>query len=70
MNLKNDINFSLWCDFIERDFLENGFNDLISKGLIHGATSNPAIFQSSIINSGAYEQQINMLQANEAKKNI
>ncbi len=20
-----DINFSLWCDFIERDFLDDGF---------------------------------------------
>ena len=68
MNLKQDINFSLWCDFIERDFLEDGFLELLNKKLIHGATSNPAIFKDSIINSGAYEQQINMLQANDAKK--
>ncbi len=67
-NLKKEINFSLWCDFIERDFLESGFKDLLDKQLIHGATSNPAIFQNAIITSGAYEQQINMLQANEPKK--
>jgi len=67
MSLKEDINFSLWCDFIERDFLENKFQDIINNGTIHGATSNPAIFESSITNSVAYEQQLQMLQANEAK---
>ena len=68
MNLKQNINFSLWCDFIQRDFLENDFKELIDQEIIYGATSNPAIFQNAIINSAAYEQQINMLQANEAKK--
>ena len=67
MSLKEDINFSLWCDFIERDFLENKFQDIIKEGVIHGATSNPAIFESSISNSVAYGQQLQMLQANEAK---
>ncbi|RLA73741.1 MAG: transaldolase, partial [Epsilonproteobacteria bacterium] len=68
MSLREDINYSIWCDFIERDFLENGFQDLINNEIIHGATSNPAIFQQSITNSSAYTQQINMLQANETKK--
>ncbi len=68
MNLRQDINFSLWCDFIERDFLEDEFQTLLKKELIHGATSNPAIFQNAIVSSSAYEQQINMLQANESKK--
>jgi len=67
MSLKKDINFSLWCDFIERDFLEGQFKDLISDEIIHGATSNPAIFASSIMNSSAYKQQLVMLQANNAK---
>ena len=67
MSLKEDINFSLWCDFVERDFLENKFKDIIEDGTIHGATSNPAIFESSISNSVAYGQQIEMLKANEAK---
>ena len=67
MTLKKDINFSLWCDFIERDFLEDKFQTLINNHIIQGATSNPAIFESSITNSNAYKQQINMLQANEPK---
>ena len=67
MSLKEDINYSLWCDFIERDFLENRFKEIIKKGIIQGATSNPAIFESSISNSVAYKQQLDMLQANNAK---
>jgi len=67
MSLKEDINYSLWCDFIERDFLENRFKEIIKKNIIQGATSNPAIFESSITNSVAYRQQLDMLQANNAK---
>ncbi|WP_419766097.1 MAG: transaldolase [Arcobacter sp.] len=67
MSLKEDINFSLWCDFIERDFLEKQFQDLIKDEVIQGATSNPAIFASSISNSVAYKQQLEILQANNAK---
>lgn len=67
MSLKEDINYSLWCDFIERDFLEGQFQEIINDGTIQGATSNPAIFESSISNSVAYKQQLVMLQANNAK---
>ncbi|MBU3013341.1 transaldolase [Poseidonibacter lekithochrous] len=67
MSLKEDINYSLWCDFIERDFLENRFQEIIKDKTIQGATSNPAIFESSISNSVAYKQQLDMLQANNAK---
>ena len=67
MSLKEDINFSLWCDFIERDFLENQFQDLVKDEVIQGATSNPAIFASSISNSVAYKQQLGILQVNTAK---
>lgn len=67
MSLKEDINFSLWCDFIEREFLENKFIELINDKVIQGATSNPAIFASSISTSLAYRQQLDMLQANSPK---
>ncbi|AXX88211.1 transaldolase [Malaciobacter marinus] len=67
MSLKEDINFSLWCDFIEREFLENRFQEMIEEKTIYGATSNPAIFESSITSSLAYKQQLDMLKANDAK---
>lgn len=68
MNFKKNFNFSLWCDFIERDFLEEEFQNLLKNKTIQGATSNPAIFEQSIATSGAYIQQIEMLQVNSAKK--
>ena len=68
MSLRDDIKYSIWCDFVERDFLENEFQELVNDKIIHGATSNPAIFQQSFTTSSAYTQQINMLQANENKK--
>jgi len=68
MSLKENINYTIWCDFIERDFLENEFQELLNNKIIDGATSNPAIFQQSITGSDAYMQQMNMLQANENKK--
>jgi transaldolase len=53
-----DLKFSLWADFIEREYLDNEFKDLISEGIINGATSNPAIFKSAILNSPAYKEQL------------
>ena len=60
--------FSLWCDFIERDFLNNGFKKLITEGKILGATSNPSIFAQSFKTSAAYQQQIASLQHKSAKE--
>lgn len=54
-----DTKFSLWCDFIERDFINAQFKDLIAKGVINGATSNPAIFKSTLLTSKAYKESIN-----------
>lgn len=56
-----DLKFSLWADFIERDYLENEFKDLINDGIINGATSNPAIFKNAILNSPAYKEQLSTL---------
>jgi len=53
-----DLKFSLWADFIERDYLDNEFKDLINAGVINGATSNPAIFKNAILNSSAYKEQL------------
>ena len=59
--------FSLWADFIERDYLDNGFRTLIAKGIINGATSNPSIFKSAILTSPAYKRQIEELSGLDAK---
>lgn len=61
------IGFSLWLDFVERDFLKNDFKSLIDKKIINGATSNPAIFANAITNSAAYKQQLQSLQGHEPK---
>ncbi|MBR8461807.1 transaldolase [Campylobacter sp. faydin G-105] len=54
----NEAKFSLWCDFIERDFLDSEFAKLLANGIINGATSNPAIFKSAFVNSNAYKDVI------------
>lgn len=60
--MNKDIKFSLWLDFIERNFLESGeFDKLIDDGIINGATSNPAIFQQAFTTSKAYITKIESL---------
>ncbi len=63
-----DLKFSLWADFIERDYLDNEFKELIDKGIINGATSNPAIFKNAILNSSAYKEQLSTLEGLSAKE--
>jgi len=56
-----DLKFSLWADFIEREYLDNEFKELIEKKIINGATSNPAIFKNAILSSDAYIAQLESL---------
>ena len=56
--LRENLNFSLWCDFLERDFLDNGFLELLKNQTVNGVTSNPAIFKDAILNSQAYKKDI------------
>jgi len=63
-----DLKFSLWADFIERDYLDNEFKELIDKKIINGATSNPAIFKNAILNSPAYKEQLDSLSSLSAKE--
>jgi len=63
-----DLKFSLWADFIEREYLDREFKELIDKGIINGATSNPAIFKNAILNSPAYKKQIEELEGKSAKE--
>jgi len=63
-----DLKFSLWADFIERDYLDKEFKELIAKKVINGATSNPAIFKNAILNSPAYKEQLASLENISAKE--
>jgi len=62
------LKFSLWADFIERDYLDGEFKQLIEKKIINGATSNPAIFKNAILNSPAYKEQLASLQGDAKSK--
>jgi transaldolase len=62
------LKFSLWADFIERDYLDKEFKELIDKKIINGATSNPAIFKNAILNSPAYKGQLATLDGLSAKE--
>ncbi len=63
-----DLRFSLWCDFVERSFLDGGFVELIKEEIINGATSNPAIFKSAILTSQAYKDDIKALKGKSPKE--
>lgn len=66
--VNRDIGFSLWLDFVERDYLKNEFGSLIEKGIINGATSNPSIFASAITSSPAYKAQLASLEGKSPKE--
>jgi len=66
--VNREIGFSLWLDFVERDYLKNEFGKLIEKGIINGATSNPAIFASAITTSPAYKEQLESLAGKSPKE--
>ncbi len=63
-----ELRFSLWADFIEREFIETGLKQLIDKGIVNGATSNPAIFKNAILTSPAYQLQLDELRNHTPKK--
>jgi len=66
--VNREMGFSLWLDFVERDYLKNEFGKLIEKGIINGATSNPAIFASAITTSPAYKEQLESLAEKSPKE--
>lgn len=58
--------FSLWCDFIENDFLDQEFLELLASK-INGATSNPAIFKAAL-SSPSYKDKITSLKGKKPKE--
>jgi len=63
----SSIGYSLWLDFIERDFLREAFPALLQEGVINGATSNPSIFANAIATSSAYRSQLEALSGAQPK---
>lgn len=61
------MSFSIWCDFIHKDFLENEFKNLIDLRIVNGATSNPAIFAKSL-QTPAYRASITALAGKKPKE--
>jgi transaldolase len=57
----NEIGYSLWLDFVERDFLKQEFPALLERGVVEGATSNPSIFANAIATSPAYKEALTTL---------
>ncbi|AFL67554.1 transaldolase [Sulfurospirillum barnesii] len=64
----NELKFSLWCDFVERSFLENEFSSLVEKNIVNAATSNPSIFKSAFLGSPAYKEAKTLLEGRPAKE--
>ncbi len=67
MQQLKEIGFSLWCDFVERDFLKERFGRMLHEGAFNGATSNPSIFKEAFLNSPAYKEEIRTLQGKNPK---
>ncbi|CAM2779967.1 transaldolase [Helicobacter burdigaliensis] len=65
--MSNNFSFSLWCDFIEREFLEKGFIQMIKGDVIKGATSNPIIFQQAL-SKDSYKKQKEELKGKNKKE--
>ncbi len=60
--------FSLWVDFIEREFIHTILKELVAQNIIDGATSNPSIFANAITTSQAYKEQLSKLKDLSAKE--
>ncbi len=65
--IDDNIGFSLWLDFIERDFLRHRFVEMVESRIVNGATSNPSIFEQAIGNSPAYDEALRELKGLSAK---
>ncbi len=55
---------SLWYDYIDRPLLQSGrLTALVAAGVVHGVTSNPAIFRRAMSRGAAYAEDRARLQA-------
>jgi len=48
---------SIWADYLDREFLNGEFKQLVDKGIVTGITSNPAIFATAF-QKGIYKDEV------------
>ena len=58
---------SIWVDYLDREFLENEFKELVNSGLVNGLTSNPAIF-SNALKKDVYKEDFEKLKGKTPKE--
>ena len=56
---------SPWLDFIEKSLLDGELQRMIREDSLMGLTSNPAIFEQAIANTGEYDAEIGRIVAEE-----
>jgi transaldolase len=58
---------SIWVDYLDREFLDNEFKEMVSSGLVNGLTSNPAIFANAL-KKDVYKEDIEKLKGKNPKE--
>jgi len=58
---------SIWVDYLDREFLDNEFKELVNSGLVNGLTSNPAIFANAL-KKDVYKEDLAKLKGKSAKE--
>ena len=58
---------SIWVDYLDREFLDNEFKELVDSGLVNGLTSNPAIFANAL-KKDIYKEDLEKLKGKTPKE--
>ena len=58
---------SIWVDYLDREFLDNEFKELVASGLVNGLTSNPSIFANAL-KKDVYKEDFERLKGKTPKE--
>jgi len=58
---------SIWVDYLDREFLQGEFKELVNSGLVNGLTSNPAIFANAL-KKDVYKEDLERLKGKSPKE--
>jgi len=58
---------SIWVDYLDREFLDTEFKELVNSGLVNGLTSNPAIFANAL-KKDIYKEDLEKLKGKAPKE--